>query len=314
MLNEAQTNKTSLKMIFLAGGPGSGKNYVAEQLFGIKKGSNFSADGLKLISFDSIFEAGLKQLGITPSQLATLAPEQKKQITDQHNQNSLYSKCRVILNHQLKTAVKSGVGIIFDGTGQNSVSYLDKKDVAEALGYDTYMVFVDSSLDSSLARNANRDRKLPDDLVAQIHRYVKGNKQTFEREFGNNMITIDNTDNGKLPPEAYAMGRKIINAPIKNKVGQYFIAHGTRPPIEPKQHTEKPVAPQLSWWNKFNNVAKDDSPYKDNPPPLGKSKPIPDVRIHNPDTGNDILLRTALGYPPGHPMHRKADQERKKYE
>ena len=47
LLIEGVFDKGILKAVFMAGGPGSGKSYVASQLFGIPKKINVSVSGLK---------------------------------------------------------------------------------------------------------------------------------------------------------------------------------------------------------------------------------------------------------------------------
>ena len=42
LLNEGVYDKGILKAVFMAGGPGSGKSYVASQIFGIPKKINVS--------------------------------------------------------------------------------------------------------------------------------------------------------------------------------------------------------------------------------------------------------------------------------
>ena len=47
ILMEGVYDKGALKAVFMAGGPGSGKSYVASQLFGIPKKINVSVSGMK---------------------------------------------------------------------------------------------------------------------------------------------------------------------------------------------------------------------------------------------------------------------------
>ena len=47
LLNEGVRDPGIFKAVFLAGGPGSGKSYVAQQLFGIPEKVNVSKTGLK---------------------------------------------------------------------------------------------------------------------------------------------------------------------------------------------------------------------------------------------------------------------------
>ena len=63
LLIEGVYDKGILKAVFMAGGPGSGKSYVASQLFGIPKKINVSVSGLKTVNSDTEFEALLRKYG-----------------------------------------------------------------------------------------------------------------------------------------------------------------------------------------------------------------------------------------------------------
>ena len=63
LLAEGVYDKGILKAVFMAGGPGSGKSYVASQLFGIPKKVNVSVSGLKTVNSDTEFEALLRKYG-----------------------------------------------------------------------------------------------------------------------------------------------------------------------------------------------------------------------------------------------------------
>ena len=52
LLTEGVLDPGILKAVFLAGGPGSGKGFVGQGLFGIPKKVNVSAFGLKLVNQD----------------------------------------------------------------------------------------------------------------------------------------------------------------------------------------------------------------------------------------------------------------------
>ena len=51
-LEEGVNDPGIFKAIFLAGGPGSGKSFVAGEIMGIPKNLSFSVDGLKIINSD----------------------------------------------------------------------------------------------------------------------------------------------------------------------------------------------------------------------------------------------------------------------
>ena len=65
VLTEGVFDKGILKAVFMAGGPGSGKSYVARGLFGIPEG-NFSltsAHDMKVVNSDTEFEMYLRKFG-----------------------------------------------------------------------------------------------------------------------------------------------------------------------------------------------------------------------------------------------------------
>ena len=72
LLNEGVYDPGILKCIFMAGGPGSGKSFTAQELFGIDKRTktSFSRFGLKVVNSDSAFESALRKNGINPKFLA----------------------------------------------------------------------------------------------------------------------------------------------------------------------------------------------------------------------------------------------------
>ena len=60
---EGVFDKGILKAVFMAGGPGSGKSYVAQEIFGIPKKINVSVSGMKTVNSDTEFEFLLKKYG-----------------------------------------------------------------------------------------------------------------------------------------------------------------------------------------------------------------------------------------------------------
>ena len=56
--------------------------------------------------------------------------------------------------------------IIIDGTGGSYNPIAKKKKLLEDLGYDCYMIFVDTTMKTAMERNQNRDtRRLLDKVV-----------------------------------------------------------------------------------------------------------------------------------------------------
>jgi predicted kinase len=190
-----------LKCVFMAGGPGSGKSYIANEIFGVghKVVSSVAASGLKLVNSDPAFEKGLKDNGINPKDLGRIEreePELWNMITAK-TKTSIRGKAKELSDKQKAFYEAGRLGMIIDGTGDEVTKIKKKKDHAESLGYDCYMVFVNTSLEVALKRNADRDRTLPEDLVKKIWKDCQNNLGAFQGMFGSNFIIVDNTSYSK---------------------------------------------------------------------------------------------------------------------
>lgn len=197
ILNEGVYDPGILKCIFLAGGPGSGKSKVAGSLFGVQGIASFSASGLKMINSDTAFEAQLKKSGIDPKDLGKIEKEQPElwdYITKSKEGPRETGKA---ITQKTKAFYEEGrLGMIIDGTGDDVAKIRKQKQRAEDLGYDTYMVFVNTSLEVAQARNAKRSRTLPEDLVTTIWKECQHNLGAFQTLFSGNFRIVDNTNDG----------------------------------------------------------------------------------------------------------------------
>ena len=196
ILNEGVYDPGILKCIFLAGGPGSGKSRVANELFGIGKGlSQVTHSGLKSVNSDPAFESQLKKSGINPKDLGKIEkenPELWNAITEDPNGERAKGKK---ITDKIKSFYEEGrLGMIIDGTGDEVTKIKEKKAHAESLGYDCYMVFVNTSLEVAQERNASRDRTLSAERVTQIWKACQNNLGAFQSMFSGNFIIVDNTE------------------------------------------------------------------------------------------------------------------------
>ena len=227
LLNEGVDDPGILKCVFLAGGPGSGKSRVAGDLFGIGKGlSQVSYTGLKSINSDTAFEAQLKKSGIDPKDLGRIEkenPELWKHITE--DPNGQREKGKKITNAQKAFYEEGRLGMIVDGTGDDTAKIKRQKEHAESLGYDTYMVFVNTSLEVAQFRNSKRGRVLPADLVNSIWKECQHNLGAFQTIFGGSFRIIDNTNDGdNLTPEITKAVGDFIKARLYNPIGIQWVA------------------------------------------------------------------------------------------
>jgi len=236
LIKEGVDDKGILKAIFLAGGPGSGKTWVTRGLYGIPKKMNFSAGGLKLVNQDTELEFLLKKyFGTTdldnmPEELFAdiTGVDFKGKEVDMNSGMRAYAKS--LTKARMESYVRGRLGVIVDGTGHKYQSIAKKKQRMEDLGYDCYMVFVNTSLEVALKRNSERDRVVPEKIVRDSWQDVQQNLGGFQRLFGRNFIIVDNSktldedEAQKKFDDLVKQGvNKFIKAPVKNSIGKKWV-------------------------------------------------------------------------------------------
>ena len=226
MIIEGVDDPGILKCVFMAGGPGSGKSFTAMEIFGIDKRlkQSFSASGLKSVNSDSAFEAGLKKNGIDPKDLARIEreePELWDKITK--TPDGIRDRAKQLTAKQKKFYEAGRLGMIIDGTGHVYSKIAKNKKHAESLGYDTYMVFVNTSLEVAKERNKNRDRVLSDDLLEKSWKDVQNNLGKFQNLFGGNFRIVDNTVYKPIAKEVQKAVNRFVRKPLYNKIGVKWI-------------------------------------------------------------------------------------------
>jgi len=226
IITEGVDDPGILKCVFMAGGPGSGKSFAAKEIFGVGKEltQSFSAAGLKLVNSDTAFEKGLKDNGINPKELGTIEkedPELWDKITK--GDTSIRGKAKAITKKQQDFYEAGRLGMIIDGTGDEVQKIKKKMEHAKSLGYDCYMVFVNTSLEVALERNAKRDRTLPDSLVTDIWKACQNNLGKFQSIFGGNFVIVDNTVYKPVNSAVQKAVDSFVRKPIYNPIGKKWI-------------------------------------------------------------------------------------------
>ena len=240
LLTEGVFDKGILKAVFMAGGPGSGKSYVASQLFGIPKKVNVSVSGLKTVNSDTEFEALLRKYGFETFGTGKLDIDKWPQEVfdaiaggDEDSETMTVRKKAKLLTKQRKKLYMEGrLGMIIDGTGHDYTKLKKEKDQLEKMGYDCYMVFVNTSLKVAKQRNKERARTLPEDILEKSWKDVQNNLGKFQGLFGRNFAVVDNSK--FLSPEdaqkKFGMItkkyiNKFIKEPIRNFIGKKWVQH-----------------------------------------------------------------------------------------
>ena len=166
--------------IFMAGPAGSGKSFVSKSL---------PLSKFKVINIDDSFEELLRAAGIG-TKIKDFGPEELSQAA------KLMAQAQKTTKDKYAKALENLNDIIIDGTGAASKPLLKKKAELEALGYETMMIMIYVSPVTSLERNVSRGesggRSLMPGQVLNTWEKVNQNIETYQNEFGDNFILINN--------------------------------------------------------------------------------------------------------------------------
>ena len=180
VLDEGVNDPAIFKAVFLAGGPGSGKSFIVGK-------TGLVNIGMKLVNSDDEFERRLKDAGLDKSNPDDIYSPQGQ---------ALRGKAKKTTKNKQDMYITGRLGLVIDGTGKDADKMIRQRKQLEDLGYDTAMIFVDTDLETSMLRNKERARKLPDAEVKTMWKEVQSNKKRFKSLFGKNFAIVDNTDQG----------------------------------------------------------------------------------------------------------------------
>ena len=204
------------KAFFMAGGPGSGKSYAVELGIGqAQKGVKVTTQGLKVVNSDDVFEKYLRDAQLN----FKMDANQGKQ------RDTLRTRAKVITKKKFNNYVEGRLGMVIDGTGKDYSKITTDASGLKQLGYDVHMIFVNTSLDVALERNAKRPRSVPEDIVKKSWNQVQQNIGKFQQFFGNkNFIIVDNNDIGdNVFDMVGTQVRKMLSKKVNNPIAQKWI-------------------------------------------------------------------------------------------
>ena len=186
-IDEGVNDPGIFKAFFTAGGPGSGKSHVSKASGAAGTGSKMSPYGLKVIDSDPLFTKMLKDVGKTTT-VADIYSDEGQAIRD---------RAKALIAKQEKNYMEGRLGMLIDGTGKDYNKIKNSSDKLRKIGYDTYMIFVNTSLDVALQRNEARPRSLDEDEVKKMWDAVQKNMGKFQSYFGrSSFLLVDNNHAG----------------------------------------------------------------------------------------------------------------------
>ena len=205
-LQEGLYDPHIFKAFFLAGGPGSGKTFVTASAFG--------GTGLKVINSDAAFENALKK-----NNLSLKMPDSETEARDM-----LRARAKATSGKILDMAIMGRLGMVIDGTGRDYDKIKYQVGLLQQLGYDCYMVFVNSTLEVALMRNAQRERTIPEYITKRSWETVQSNIGKFQNLFGRgSMLIVDNNISDKeLTTITMNKVSKGVSSLLRNKISSYI--------------------------------------------------------------------------------------------
>tara|TARA_Y100000996_G_scaffold140882_1_gene107729 strand:+ start:41 stop:745 length:705 start_codon:yes stop_codon:yes gene_type:complete len=212
-LQEGLQDPNIFKAFFLAGGPGSGKSYVVRKTTG--------GTGLRVVNSDDAFEALLKK-----ANLSLKMPEEEEAPREiQRKRAKKLTKRRMGDASTGEGGYLEGrIGLILDGTGKEYDKIAKQATELKQLGYDVHMIFVNTSLDTALARNAKRSRSVPEDIVVQSWKAVQSNIGKFSQLFRANFVVVDNndTDEDVMTP-VFKQIKGLLKKPVRSPLAKAWV-------------------------------------------------------------------------------------------
>ena len=205
-LEEGVNDPHIFKAVFLAGGPGSGKSFVARNILG--------GTGLRSINSDEVYEYLMKKQGLSLDPETIFSP-QGQEIRD---------KAKGISRKREATYLDGRLGLIIDGTGKDVSKYQVMAQKLRAIGYDTSMIYVNTSLEVAQQRNKQRERSLEPAKVEKMWNDVQQNLMQFQQIFGagrfhiiDNSGGLEDLDRQKNFDKVYNETQRFLNTPPKNR-------------------------------------------------------------------------------------------------
>ena len=198
------------KAVFLAGGPGSGKSFIVGK-------TGLPALGLKVINSDDAYEAAMKKAGMEMSSDNIFSVKGQE----------IRGRAKALTGKKQARYLKGRLGVVVDGTGKDFEKVKKQAQAMKALGYDIAMIFVNTDLDTAIARDEARDRTIGEVEVTNYWKTVQRNIGAFQTFFGKpNMLIVDNSDGKDYQKEtlrAYKDVKKFLDKPPENAKAKNWI-------------------------------------------------------------------------------------------
>jgi len=211
-LEEGVNDPHIFKAIAMIGPMGAGKSTIAQQLVG--------GSGLRSLNLDNFNELLIKQGKVAGGNLTPDQLERSWQLTQAQKGNW----------------VDGRLGLLIDGSGRNVEGLVKPLTQLEALGYDTMVILVNVSLETSLQRQQSRaaqqaqqygtGRNVPADLAKSSYDQIQQNIPKLQQLYGNKLLIINNEGAVDLTQEKTIVDRFLSAPPSKPAAVEWIKSQG----------------------------------------------------------------------------------------
>jgi len=222
LLFEGVHDKAIFKAVFLAGGPGSGKDYVLD--------NTLAGHGMTEMNSDKALEFLMDKEGLDKTMPAS--EEDKK--------NIVRGRAKNITELRQRLAILGRNGLIINGTGDDVEKIAKIKKELESVGYESSMVLVNTADEVSKQRNIERGqrggRTVPENIRKEKWDGVQAGRPEFAKMFGDNYMEFDNSEDLRnAPPEVvkakkeemlqmFSRIKEFVSTPPKNPIADSWVA------------------------------------------------------------------------------------------
>ena len=198
-LDESINDKAIFKSCFVSGNPGAGKSYILQKI-------NSGSLAPRVINTDIYTEYFGN--GGNVENWAEMGPKIEK----------------ISLN-KLHFCINSMLPLWIDSTSSSPSNTIRRLSILESFGYETSMVWVNTSLETSLKRNAQRKRKVPEDFLIDVYNKAQKVKPVYKSKF--KYFWEINNDDGEFTDAIMLKAFKAVTSfytrPLNNILGQLTI-------------------------------------------------------------------------------------------
>jgi len=206
-ITEGVNDSGIFKAIVMAGGPGSGKSYVAKKL-------GLGTMGLRVINSDSFFELLLKKKG-----LSLKMPDNEE---EEREAARFYAKA--LTSKRLDDSIRGRLGVLIDSTSGDVKKTSKIIQRLKQVGYDVKVLFVQTTLEVAQKRNQERPRSVPPEALEFSWKGAQKAKSQLKSIVGSRDYHEIDNNHGDKPDMALA-GKLTSWSKRLNTRGQQWINH-----------------------------------------------------------------------------------------